>query len=105
MTCRQTWPLQKGVGLRNVGKLETARECCEQRRKDNAMTDIPKWLATENAVETLFRLYGFEAESVSIDGRQIDIVATRRDAFGIDPARWSIKVTVQRVDADKGSKD
>jgi hypothetical protein len=68
-------------------------------------SDLPEWLATEKAVERLFRLYGFETESVSIDGRQIDLVASRRDSFGFAPERWAVEITTEKVDADKGAKD
>ncbi len=69
------------------------------------MSGFPAWLETEGAVKALFRLYGFSVESVSIAGRQIDMIATRHDSFGLDPERWAVEITLERVDATKGSKD
>ena len=43
------------------------------------MADYPPWLATEKAVEHFFVLLGFNVETVSIAGRQIDVLAHRVD--------------------------
>jgi hypothetical protein len=69
------------------------------------MCELPEWLATEDAVKRLFSLYGFEVDSMSIGGRQIDLVASRRDTFGFDPEQWAVEITTERVDVNKGSKD
>jgi hypothetical protein len=66
---------------------------------------LPRWLSTEKAVSAYFSYLGFAVQSVSIDGRQIDLVAKRLDSFGFAEETWVVEVTTEKVDADKGSKD
>lgn len=67
--------------------------------------DLPDWLRTELSVKRLFEIYGFDVQSISISGRQIDLVATRQQTFLFSPERWIVEITAERVGADKGGKD
>ncbi len=69
------------------------------------MSDLPSWLATEDAVENFFILLGFDVQNVSISGRQIDILAQRVDRLTLGQDVWVIEVTTEFVGVDKGSKD
>jgi hypothetical protein len=69
------------------------------------MTDYPAWLATEMAVEHFFILLGFNVESISISGRQIDVLAHRVDAITGERDIYIIEVTLEKVGVEKGSKD
>jgi hypothetical protein len=66
---------------------------------------LPEWLATEERVRRLFRCYGFSVESVSIAGRQIDLIASRADAFSFGRDIWVIEITTEKVGAAKGGVD
>ena len=69
------------------------------------MPNYPAWLATEDAVEHFFILLGFDVQSVSISGRQIDIVAQREDRLTLAKDIWVIEVTTEFVGVEKGAKD
>jgi hypothetical protein len=69
------------------------------------MTEFPTWLETEQSVKQFFVILGFEVRSISILGRQIDVVATRLDSFTGDRQFYIIEVTTEKVGVDKGSKD
>lgn len=69
-------------------------------------TKFPEWLAAEGSVRRLFELLGFDVINISIQGRQIDLVATRQGSFDFEmPETWIIEVTTEKVGVDKGSKD
>ena len=69
------------------------------------MENYPTWLATEKAVEHFFVLLGFNVETVSISGRQIDVLAQRVDAITGERDTYVIEVTLEKVGVEKGSKD
>jgi hypothetical protein len=69
------------------------------------MENYPNWLATEKAVEHFFVLLGFNVETVSISGRQIDVIAQRVDAITGERDTYIIEVTLEKVGVEKGSKD
>ena len=69
------------------------------------MENYPTWLATEKAVEHFFVLLGFNVETVSISGRQIDVLAQRVDSITGERDTYVIEVTLEKVGVEKGSKD
>ncbi len=69
------------------------------------MSEFPAWLRTEEQISELFSLLGFEVESSSIEGRQIDLIAKRETALSFAPETWIIEVTTEKVDYKKGSLD
>jgi hypothetical protein len=69
------------------------------------MTNYPAWLATEKAVEHFFVLLGFIVETVSISGRQIDVLAHRVDRITGERDVFVIEVTLEKVGVQKGSRD
>jgi len=69
------------------------------------MKELPLWMKTEDDVKTLFSFYGFNVMSVSIEGRQIDLIAKRNDTFNIADEIWIVEITTEKVDSTKGSKD
>jgi hypothetical protein len=69
------------------------------------MQSLPIWLETEDSVKRFFSLLGFDVKSVSIQGRQIDIVASKLDKIIGDHDLYVIEVTTEKVGVDKGSKD
>ena len=69
------------------------------------MTHYPPWLATEKAVEHFFMLLGFRVETVSIAGRQIDVLAHRVDPITGERDVYVVEVTLEKVGVEKGSKD
>ena len=56
-------------------------------------TSLPPSLAAEQAVARLFGLMGFRVESVSIEGRQIDLIATRKNGLSFGDDRWIVEIT------------
>lgn len=50
-------------------------------------------------------LLGFRVEHISIAGRQIDLIASKEGTFQIEPERWNIEITTERVGVAKGSID
>ena len=76
-----------------------------QTRERTLMADYPPWLATEKAVEHFFVLLGFHVETVSIAGRQIDVLAHRVDPITGERDVYVIEVTLEKVGVEKGSKD
>lgn len=69
------------------------------------MSSFPEWLRSEKDVEDFFTLFGFMTERISINGRQIDIIAKRYDVFSLVEEIWIIEVTTEKVDEEKGSSD
>lgn len=69
------------------------------------MSKYPNWLATEDAVRDLFTLLGFDVQRVSIEGRQIDVLARRVDLMTSGHETWIIEVTTEKVGATKGGVD
>jgi NACHT domain/Restriction endonuclease len=67
--------------------------------------DFPPWLRTEAQVRALFTLLGFEVEQIAIEGRQIDLIATKHDTFSFAPESWTVEITTSYVGEPKGSSD
>lgn len=69
------------------------------------MNELPTWLQAEEDIKSLFEFYGFKTKQISIEGRQIDLIASRSDSFGFREDIYIIEVTTEKVNAAKGSKD
>jgi len=66
---------------------------------------LPFWMRTEENVRELFTFLGFNTLKCSIQGRQIDLIATLKGKFQFQDENWIIEVTTERVDSAKGSAD
>jgi hypothetical protein len=62
-------------------------------------------MRTEKDVRELFTFLGFNTLKCSIQGRQIDLIATLKGRFQFQDENWIIEVTTERVDSAKGSAD
>jgi hypothetical protein len=69
------------------------------------VVEFPIWLATEEAVGRFFILMGFMIKSVSICGRQIDLLAIRVDPMTGEEQSYIIEITTEKVGVEKGSRD
>lgn len=69
------------------------------------MDNFPEWLKTETTIKNFFMLLGFDVDNVSIEGRQIDIVANRTDRISGETSTYVIEVTLEKVGAQKGGVD
>lgn len=66
---------------------------------------LPRWLATEQAVQRLFELLGFKVKHISIEGRQIDLIAEKYQTLSFGPETWVVEITTEKVGAAKGGTD
>lgn len=66
---------------------------------------LPFWMTTEENVRAFFSFLGFNTQSCSIQGRQIDLIATLKGTFNFQEENWIIEVTTERVGSAKGASD